>query len=292
MEPYVLLTLLSSLLFAGGNVMQKRGVPAWVGPVSVVALLRRPLGFVGALVRSPVWTAGLLVTLVAMAVETQALGGGDVSVVKPLSRVQSVFVLLIAMAILRERMRPLEWIGVATLILGAVVLAQQPPDEVFFAPASATSLAASGGIVLGVALLVALTDQGALRVPGELALGIAAGSLFGLGDVLMKIGTEIARDPSGRFELATAGGMRALLGTAEFPLSIAATACAFLLQQAAFSRGRISLVVPMIGAGGTLVVLLLGAVLLRETLGAERLLAVAIMAAGTLLLSLRARGEP
>ena len=82
----------------------------------------------------------------------------------------------------------------------------------------------------------------------------------------------------------------ALVGTAEFPLSIAATACAFLLQQAAFARGRVSLVVPLIAGGGTLVVLVLGAVLLREGLDPPRLAGVLAMGAGTLLLSLRARG--
>lgn len=271
--------------------MQKHGVPSWIGPKSVGELLRRPIVFVGSLLRSPVWAAGLVVTLVAMAMETQALGDGDVSVVKPLSRVQSVFVLLIAVGILRERLQPIEWIGVVTLTLGAVMLAREPADSLLFAPSSSASLAAAAGVALGVFLLVAITDRVAGPARGELGLGVAAGLLFGLGDVLMKIGTETARDAGGRFDLASTEGFHSLLGAFEFHLSVGFTAGAFLLQQAAFSRGRVSLVAPMIGASGTLVVLLLGAYLLREPLGATRLLAVGVMTTGTLLLSMPSAGR-
>ena len=73
-----------------------------------------------------------------MALETQALGDGDVSVVKPLSRVQGVFVLLIAVSFLHERLRPLEWVGAVVVALGGVMLAREPSDSLFFAPTTST----------------------------------------------------------------------------------------------------------------------------------------------------------
>jgi drug/metabolite transporter (DMT)-like permease len=147
-------------------------------------------------------------------------------------------------------------------------------------------LLAVGSVALAVFLLVVRTDRETKAARRELGLGIAAGLLFGLGDVLMKIGTEIARDTDGRFDLASSQGFGSLFGTVEFHLSIGVTACAFLLQQAAFSRGRVSLIAPLIGASGTIVVLLLGSSLLREAFGPTRLLAVAVMVFGTLLLAL------
>lgn len=289
MEPYVQLTLVSSLLFAGGNVLLKRGVPSSIGSIAVATLLRRPHVFVGALFRNPFWATGFFVVLVAMALETQALGGGDVSVVKPLSRVQGVFVLLIAVGFLHERLHPLEWGGAVVVALGGVLLAQEPRDSLFFAPTTATSLAAAVAVALIVASLVVLSDRKRRWFPGGLGLGLASGLLFGLGDVLMKTGTEIARDPSGQFDLTSAQGLQSLLGASEFYLSFVSTACAFLIQQAAYSRGRISLIFPMNAAGGMIVVLLLGALLLREPLSTTRLTSIAVVVAGTLLLAVPIR---
>ncbi len=80
MERYVQLTLLSSLLFAAGNALLKRGVPSSFGSVPVRNLLRRPHTFIGALLRNPSWTTGFIIVFAAMALETQALGDGDVDV--------------------------------------------------------------------------------------------------------------------------------------------------------------------------------------------------------------------
>ncbi len=285
MEPFVALTLLSSLLFACGNVLQKKGVPAWIQPLSVKALVGRPLKFAGSLACSPVWTVGFAVTIAAVVIETQALGSGDVSVVKPLSRIQGVFVLLIAISLLRERLVPLEWIGVVAMISGAVMLGFEPSDSIFYAPSTVVSWTAAGGVVFAVVLLVVLTDRGLAPFPAEFGLGLASGALFGLGDVMMKVGTEVARDPTGSFDLTTGEAVRSLLSTSEFYLSMLATAGAFMLQQTAFSRGRVSLIVPMIGTSGTVLVALLGASLLREPLGSARILAISGMIAGAVLLS-------
>ena len=287
MEPYVGLVLLGSLLFAVSNVMQKRGIPAWIGSHSVASLARRPGAVFGALVRSPIWLVGVALSAVALGVETQALGQGDVSVVKPLSRMQTVFVLGLAAVLLRERLAVREWLGVATVVVGAVLLGLEPADASVHAPSTAASWATAGGITLVVALLVALPETAPAPLRGELGLGLAAGLLFGLGDVMVKAGTEIARSPAGHFDLTRANSAVALLETSQLYLGVLATMAAFLLQQAAFSRGRVSVVVPAIGAGGIVVVVLLGVLLLQETLGRERIVAIVVMIAGTALLGPR-----
>jgi len=286
-EPYVGLVLLGSLLFAVGNVMQKRGIPAWIGSHSVASLARRPGAMLRALVRSPIWLFGLALTAIALGVETQALGQGDVSVVKPLSRMQTVFAVGLAAVLMRERLAAREWLGVAIVVVGAVLLGLEPVDTNVHAPSTAASFATAGGIVLVAALLVGLPEAGPAALRGELGLGLAAGLLFGLGDVMVKAGTEIARGPAGLFDLTQASSAVALLETSQLHLGVFATLAAFLLQQAAFARGRVSVVVPAIGAGGMLVVVLLGVLLLHETLGGERIVAIVVVIAGTALLTPR-----
>ena len=55
---------------------------------------------------------------------------------------------------------------------------------------------------------------------------------------------------------------------------------AFLLLQIAYSHGRVSVVVPVAGITGTLLTLLLAAVLLREPLSQGRVLGVGVMLLG------------
>lgn len=292
MEPYVGLTLLSSLLFATGNVLQKRGIPGSLGVQPVCSLLARPLRLFGSLLRSPLWIVGLVLTALAMGLETQALGAGDVSVVKPLSRIQSVFVLAIGVSLLGERLRPSEWLGVIAMLAGAWLLVLQPVDSLPHVPATATSWATTLGVGCLAGLLALSADRGASPLRPELALALAAGAFFGLGDVLMKMGTELARDAGGRFDLASSGGAAALVSTREFQLAIAATMGAFVLQQLAFSRGRVGLVVPVIGVAGTLLAVMLGRGLLGEPLGGFRLLGIGVVVLGTTLLSSREEPAP
>jgi uncharacterized membrane protein len=251
-EPWATLTVASALLFAGGNALQKHGIA------------RRLV---------LVWILGLLLTIPGVGLETQALALGDLSVVKPLSRVQSVFVVLIGVLLLGERVSRAEGLGIAVMLVGVAVLAAEPGDEVTRVPASWETQ----GLILAVALVVAAL-LAFLRT--EIGLSLASGALFGLADVLMKLGTELVGAEQGGFDLASAAGFQGLLATTEFRFWLAAVLLAFGLQQLAFSRGRVSVIVPVIGACGTVMAIVLGLTLLREPFAVARLAGIAIVMAG------------
>jgi drug/metabolite transporter (DMT)-like permease len=279
-EPYVAFSLTAALLFALGNALQKHGIALRLPPLSLGALAR-PLRLAGALARSPLWLAGLALTGIALALETQALGLGDVSVVKPLSRVQSLFVLAIGVGCLGERLSRLEWLGVVTLLAGVALLAGEPSDALPHPPSQPVQLGAALAGVAVAALALCIRGRAGREV-GEKRLALAAGALFGLGDWLMKGGTETARVQLGVFDLSSLACAGALVATSGLWLALAATTFAFALQQLAFSRGRVSVVMPVIGVGATLVAVGLGALLLHEPIGAMRVLGIALVGIGTL----------
>lgn len=110
-----------------------------------------------------------------------------------IGNVQSVFVVMIGVVALGESLAGREWIGIAVLVFGALLLASQPADAVPYAPETATSGAVAIGIPVLVVLLLLLADRSANRLRGELGLAVGAGCLFGLGDAMAKMGTEIVR---------------------------------------------------------------------------------------------------
>jgi uncharacterized membrane protein len=254
LEPWVAFTLLGAFLFAVGNALQKYGL---------AGRLPSPRVFAG----SRAWLLGTALTFAAVAAETQALALGEASAVKPLSGIQSLFVVAIGVGILGERLVRKEWLGVGVLLCGVWALALEPGDAHFVARGTDATVALGLGGAGGVALALALAGR---RAAGEWSPALAAGALFGLGDVMGKVATE---------------SVRVRLGAPGFSLGIAATAAAFLLQQLAFSRGRVSLSAPVVGVGATACVVVLGFAFLGESLGAGRSLGVGLSVLGTWLLA-------
>lgn len=101
----------------------------------------------------------------------------------------------------------------------------------------------------------------------------------------MKVGTGVARERTGRFDLSRSGTLETLLGTPEFHLALVLGLAAFLVQQLAFSRGRLSLVAPVVTVGATVVAVLAGSVLLDESMDRARIAGIGAVLLGTLLLA-------
>lgn len=154
-----------------------------------------------------------------------------------------------------------------------------------FAGSRTWLLALGIGVAGAIVLAAALADRHPTSPAAEWSPALAAGALFGLGDVMLKAGTESVRVRLGGFDLAHADTLAALALAPGFQLGIGLTATAFLLQQLAFSRGRVSVSAPVVGVGATLLVVLLGVSFLGESFGAGRALGVALTVIGTLLLA-------
>jgi len=291
-KPWVAYALLGAVFFAVGNALQKHALVGRVPAQSVRGMAARPLRFFLSFARSRIWLLGTAVTLAAVVAETQALGLGEASAVKPLSAIQSVFVLAIGVALLGERLLAREWLGVAVMLGGAWLLALEPGDSAPVTRSSGALVALGIGVAGAVALAAALADRHPTSPAGEWSPALAAGAFFGLGDVMVKAGTESVRVRMGGFDLARADTLLALVAAPGFQLGIGFTAAAFLLQQLAFSRGRVSVSSPVVGVGATLLVVLLGVSFLGESLGAGRSLGVGLTALGTLLLAGGQEQEP
>jgi uncharacterized membrane protein len=284
LEPWAAFTLLGALLFAVANALQKHGLAGRV-PGQDLQILARPVRLLRAFARSPAWLLGTALTVAAVAAETQGLALGEASAVKPFSAIQSLFVVAIGVGILGERLARKEWLGVGLMLCGVFALAFEPGDAHFVARGTGATVALGLGVAGGVALALALAGRHPGRAAREWSLALAAGALFGLGDVMMKVATEAVHARLTRFDLSRADTLTALVGAPGFHLGIAAAAAAFLLQQLAFSRGRVSLSAPVVGVGATACVVILSAAFLGESLGAGRSLGVGLSVLGGWLLA-------
>lgn len=284
------LLVVASALQAAGVVLQKQRVAARVPNVSIGEVTRSLSAFFGPLLRDPYWLLGCLLSLTGAIAGLQALSAMDLSVLKALGKLETLFVVLAGVAFLGERLRPTEAAGVLLLVAGAVVLSLRSGEPSGIAAGRQAYLALVA-VASGLLMLLAFARRSrVLRDRPEIALAAAAGILFGTGDTLTKGATDVvkANGAGGEFSVVERASMAGLFGTPELGVAIAAYVVASILIQAAFSVGRVSVIGPVTAIGGLLLPIAFGMVVLDESATGDRLAASAAIALGTLLLSRRA----
>jgi drug/metabolite transporter (DMT)-like permease len=263
MPDYVLLTLASSLVYATATALQKHGIATRLPAFALEDVFSRFGELLAAMGKNRIWLLGFAVVPLGFGLEIQAVSMGDIGVVRPLSRVESAFSVLIGVTLLGERLAPREGVGVFAMVAGALMLTLEPEPERAFVPGAASTVLAlgtTGALVAG--LLVAQSRRPDWLAP-EYGLAAGAGLAFGLADITMKLATSVE--------------------STEFWLFVAIAITAFLVLQIAYSHGRVSVIVPVAGIAGTLLTVLLGSALLREPPSQGRVLGVLIMVVGIVL---------
>jgi hypothetical protein len=219
----------------------------------------RTHSLLASLVRTPLWLAGMGLSVVAFVMHAIALSAGALVVVQPVIVTGVVFAVLIRAAL--DRRRPsraevgwatLTWAGLATFLLGV-----GSPTVATGLPEHAASAVAS---LLGLSGLAALCARRCREgsVSKGLWLGVVSGVLFGLVAVLLKL----------ILITATAGPADGPVGAlVSWPLwaMVASGSCAVLVNQRAYQTTRLSVSMPILNIVDVLVALVLAAVVFGET---------------------------
>jgi uncharacterized membrane protein len=281
MHGYIALTILMSALQAVGQAMQKHGIATQLPQITLRQLLSQLGEFLGAMLTNWVWVVGFLFTVVGSIVGVQAISMGDLSVVKPLIKLQDVFVVLIGVAILRERLVSREWIGVGVMLAGAAVLTVGAGPSTNIVPGTMTSMMLFLATIVLTGLLYVLHRRWPARFTAEFALALGAGLLFGVGDLMVKASTGIVKHEIGSFSVLHGAAIKAALATPELQINIVVNLIGFMMVQTAFSNGRVSFIGPLVGLGATLFPVLAGFAVFDERPYPVRVIGIAAMMVGT-----------
>jgi drug/metabolite transporter (DMT)-like permease len=258
------LSVIATCCYQVGMVMQKIGADRM--PRLELTLRQREV--FGAFLRSPIWLGGMGVTIAGWLFFLVAIANAPVSIVQPVLGFGLCLLALFSVVFLKERLLPLEWMGVALMVAGVVLLG-----------ISGSRDAGGRGVVSSAALLgvsVTLLALLALAVPlgrsGRGAslpvlLGFAAGVLIGLAALYTK----------GLF-LSLESGLPWLAWLVFLPLVLAANTGGIWVQQAGFQHGRALIVVAMNAVTNKVVTIIGGMMTLGEFLPGDANLAVARLA--------------
>jgi drug/metabolite transporter (DMT)-like permease len=261
--------LTSALLYAVASVLQHHSASTMPTEKSM------RVGLLVALAARPLWMLGILADIGAYAAQFVALGHGSLVLVQPLLVTGLLFALPIGAAVSHRRLSMGEWAAAAAVVVGlAVFLVVASPGSGHDDATSAAWGVTAGAVMGPVSLIVvvAIRRQGASRAT---LLAAAAGGVMGLAAALTK---AVAH------QLGI--GVGHALGSWETYGLLACAGLGLLLVQSAFQAGPLRWSLPMLTVTETVVGIVIGAVLLAETISSApedivlELVSLGVMAAG------------
>lgn len=228
------------------------------------------------LVRRPIWLAGVGAMVAGQILGAVALSAADVALVEPLLATNLIFALLTARLIYRERLTGREWWG-AILVSGGVAMYLTVGHPHGGRPVGPGSVrwAAAAGVLLVAAVLVMVGRRRSLRGKA-LLLGMAAGVLYGVQDVLTR--GSLMRLGNGVAGVMANWQPYALVGVAVIGL---------LLMQSAFDAAPLPVSLPAVTAAEPLSGIALGVgVFLERLRGSPQTLAAAALGLAILVMGI------
>jgi drug/metabolite transporter (DMT)-like permease len=289
----VALALVATLAFNAGFVLEK-GALAALPPLDV----RLPLNLARMLVTTPRWVAGFALIMTGLAAQLVALTRIPLTVAQPVLSSGIVFLLLLTVTFLGERLTSHEWTGLAGITAGVVCVVASLDSR--------TDTAGTGGDVLRVLMVAVPSTLAGLAVfraagrssgrhrrpAGDVPYGLAAGIVYGVAGMITK-GLSASIDFHGPVAIA-----RSALVSPYLYLFVPVTLAGFLVFQTALQRGRASIVAPVSSVISTLYTVVAGTLMFGEHLPSGalhlglRLAGLAVITLALLWLPRRARTTP
>jgi drug/metabolite transporter (DMT)-like permease len=273
----VITTLAATLLIQLGYFLWKvsaEGQPK-IGGASTAIVVK-------ALVTDWRWMLGFAATSGGWVLFVQATALGDISLVQPLMSAGDLLLVVMAVVFLKERLIRIEWVGILLTVLGAVALAWEAENS---------NVTSFDGMRLVILLGITAVLGGALLLANrrthrpEVLLAVVVGLCFGAGSILTKALT-VDSSASGQTILTLAIVFNPMLLAV-----VLANVIGLVLLQAAFQRGRASVIVPLQLAMANALTVLAGIVIFAEHITSLRAAGIVLIVLGTAMLHLKPSSE-
>ncbi len=245
----IVIALASAAITGWGSVAQQR-------VASTVPLADGgTVHLIGQLVRRPLWIIAFGANMVGFAAHTLALDLGSLLVVEPVIATTLLFALAFAAIWAHERLPAMVWLAAVMLVGGLALFLDVGSPEGASSGASGIGAVVAGGVIFLAVVLVAWWGYRHAGPARAISLGVASGILFGSQAVFLK-----------GFTIGFGDGLVQDITNWRLYAVIACGVAAFVLQQAAFQAGAITLslpatvVLPPITAAGVAIFVLGGTV--------------------------------
>ncbi len=277
---YVFLALAGAAASGIGAALMKFGVSRQFPRLSLRDFLPQWRQVVGAVFTNKVWLLGFLLGVSSGFLLAQAMAGGDLSVVQILANTSSIWSVFIGVFFFTERLAKGEWVGLGFILAGAALVSMTHESTGSHDP---VFVMLTGIVALVLCIMAATYVYNKRATDGlgvEFLLTVNAGLGFGLLNVFMKLTTWHVEVHTGSFNAVSASSWGHMVSHLPFWLMIASIPPALFFIQAAFSHGRVAVVMPLHIVFINITVILCAVLVYGESLNALRLAGIATAIAG------------
>jgi drug/metabolite transporter (DMT)-like permease len=207
----IALTLVATIASKLGLVLLKKAIAMrCLSPEPTVGQTDSPAASVPAFLHEPLWHLGMVLTIggYGIYVLANSFRAAPISLLQPIYASGCLFMAVLAVSFLQERFHAGEWLGLALLLAGLVLLGAsiEQEDQQQSAIDAARLLTFLGaGVVLSLALLL-LVNRSHASSP-EVPFGLLAGVLSGMGYLSTKVVTLAWSDGQWAFVILALTGM-------------------------------------------------------------------------------------
>jgi drug/metabolite transporter (DMT)-like permease len=280
---YILLAICCAICFGIGNSMQKHGMAVTFPTISASRFFREMPSIVKTLLSNWVWLLGLGFLIAGFIFQGKSMDapGSKLSVIMPLLNISTVVTSLIGVFVLREQVKATEWLGIAALTLGAVMIscfdtgsASRVFDTVLLDVSYLAGIASMGALLAGFGM-------GRSRRRGEVFLAIGSGLGFGMAAVALKMFDLDVKSTIGGFHVSDPRFFLTLLTSPNGWMFIVFNLAGFALFQLSFAHGRIFLIGPLSQVFAMVIPVVAGIAAFHESLVAWQWAGVVVVTAST-----------
>lgn len=280
MNPYILVALVCSFLFAVGAVLCKYGMRTLntETPPNLFQLA-------WFLIRNKIWFLGVLVSLATNAVVLQIQSVLDLSVVHSILTSTYVFTLLLGTVFLNERLTQTQWFGTLTVMIGTggILFIGEPISG---GATQISHLLWLSGISLSIIFLLLVLANRCERINYEIAYAISTGIAFGICQVYVKASTNMIEDHTGSFSILSLRSLSEFLNIWPSLALIVFSVTGFLCMHLSFSHGKVSICVALFAVISRTISTSSGYYIYGEHFPALKILSIAIILTGLLIITL------
>jgi len=213
------------------------------------------------------WLLGTMLTSTGWILFLVAISIAPLSVIAPLNNAGVLVLVIFAILYLNEKLNLYEWLGLASIILGVVlipVFSQLPTNETRIFNSSFVMILTL--LIIAGILLLAIIQRRLAPTKSGAFLGFTAGITGGLGAVYTKVLSLVYEDvPSLVFI---------------FSLFLIFQLLSFLTLQTAFQKERATVVVPLFNSFSTLLPVIFGVIAFYESIPVGQMIGIILIVVG------------
>lgn len=280
MNPYIIVALLCSFLFAVGAVLCKTGMRTLNTdlPPNIFQLA-------WFLVRNKIWFSGVFVSLATNAVVLQIQSVLDLSVIHSILTSTYIFTLLLGYIFLDEKLSPAQWLGTLTVMIGtgAILFIGQPISG---GETDLDNLMLLSVLSMAIIFALLLLAKSCEKINYEIAYAISAGIAFGNCQVYVKASTNMIENQTGSFSVLSLQSISEFLNIWPTLALILFSVTGFLCMQLSFSHGKVSICVALLAVISRTISTSSGYYIYGEHFSGMKIVCIAIILTGVLIITL------